>query len=208
MTIKLDLIRSKEVLATAGGLVAGALIYAILIQPSIQLTSEYTQALEAKNQAEEELANLHNEYQKLQQDIQVNKHQLGALGGSPPPASQKDVQIARVTTLANNCELKVDQYSPVDTWDKVDHQELFLRFAGRGKFQAIQKFLQRLEAEIDFVDVTHFSIALVVLDGPTICTFNWACRINGMTKPEPIKENKSKAAVVSSGTQKVVLSEP
>ena len=190
----------------AGGLVAGALIYGILIHPSFHLTSQYDQALEAKNEAQEELSRLHSEYQKLQQDIQTNKKQLGELGGSPPPTSQKDAQVARVTNLASHCELKIDQYSPVDTWDKVDHQELYLRFAGRGNFQAIQKFLQHLEAEIDFVDVTHFSISLVVLDGPSVCMFNWACRFNGMTNAEPAKTNKAKANAAPK-TPKVVSSE-
>lgn len=202
MNVNLDLFRSKEVLATVGGFAASALIYALLIQPSIELNGQYDQALADKTQEEEKLAGLHSQFQMVQQNIQTHKRHLSEVGGSPPPAGAKDLQIARVTNLANSCDLQVDQYSPIDVWEKKEHQELFLRFSGRGTFESFQKFLQRLEAEIDFVDITHFAISLMVLDGPKICTFNWACRFNGMRKPEPIKAGAPQPAVSASGTQR------
>src|SRR5687767_15552987 len=140
MKLRTDIWKSKEAMAIAGGLAAGAAIYALFIHPSMQLNAQHDQALVTKEQAEEELHGLHAQFQQTQQDVQLYKKKIGELGGSPPSIRMKDAQIARITALANSCDIKVDQYSPVDTWDKPGYQELYLRFAGRGKFQSIQNF--------------------------------------------------------------------
>jgi Tfp pilus assembly protein PilO len=170
----------REWIALSAGLAVAALIYAVLIQPPLRLSSAYDPAMEARRVAEEELADTRTSLERLQRQLVRDRARLEELGGSPPPANEKDLVIARVTGLANDCQLTVDRYLPIDVVDEPDHRAVFVRFVGRGEYHAIENYFRRFENEIDFADITHFSIIAEPAGVAHTCQLTWSCRINGL----------------------------
>jgi hypothetical protein len=160
-------------------------MYAVLIHPSLRMVGQEDLATARRNANEKELNDLRNEYQQLQASISDYQRRLLELGGSPPKANQKDRQIARVTALAKECHVKVNQVAPIETVDQEDHQAVLLQFGGQASYRAARDFFRRVENEIDFVDVTNFSVSKVPQEvGSGECVVTWSCRINGMRPDE------------------------
>jgi hypothetical protein len=179
------ILRPHEWIGFGVGVALAAAIYLVLIHPSLRLVGLEEHAANQRTRTEKELAQLRTEYQQLRAGIGDYHRRLREVGGSPPLASEKDRQIARVTALANLCGVRVDQYSPIETLDQADHQEVLLQFAGRATYAEIVEFFRRIETEIDFVDVTHFSITRTQQEGVRYCQVNWSCRVTGMRPQEP-----------------------
>jgi len=173
-------LKPKEWICLAAGLMAAGVLYAVLIHPSLRSFAELEQARVAKTKAEEELERFRTEFEDLQRQIAEGKKQLTELGGSPPHVSEKDLQIARITALARRCRISIDQYSPIDTIDETDHRAFFVQFIGRGEFASIQQYFNGIESDIEFVDVTHFTLSSVPNDASPVCFVTWCCRINGI----------------------------
>lgn len=180
-----NILRPHEWIGLAAGLALAGIIYAALIHPSLRLVGLEEEAGVRRNAAEKELAQLRTEYQQLQTRIGDHQRRLKELGGSPPLASQKDRQIALVTSLAKDNAVKVDQYSPIETVDQEDHQAVLLQFAGRATFAGLHQYFQRVESDVDFVDITHFTIVRLQKDVENDCQVSWSVRINGVRPSEP-----------------------
>jgi hypothetical protein len=178
-----NLMKPQEWLGLITGLLATGAIYAFLIHPSVQLFAQQDEAFEARALAERELEKSRDEYQRVQETITASLKRLRALGGTPPPASEKDLQISRVTSLAKECAVTIDQYLPIETVDHEDHQSNLLQFTGRGSYASIQRYFQRFESDLDFVDITNFSITTTGKQPGSQCVVSWSCRINGMLTP-------------------------
>ncbi len=181
MKVRLDnILTPKEGATLAGGLLAAGLIYGLLIHPSLQLFADLDQAREAKHEAKSELEQAHAKFELLERQITNARKKLAELGGPPPHENEKDRQIARLTTLAHGCGVTIDQYSPIDTVDDGDYRAFFVQFVGRGEFKSIQEYFGRIESEIDFVDLTHFTISPGPAGPQGLCSVAWSCQINGM----------------------------
>ena len=178
-----NLMRPQEWLGLLTGLLATGAIYAFLIHPSVQLFAQQNEAFEARVRAEQELEKSRAEYQRVQETITASLKRLRTLGGTPPPAGEKDLQIARVTALANECSVTIDQYLPIETVDYEDHQANLLQFTGRGSYANIQRYFQRFESDLDFVDITNFNISTLGQEPGSPCVVTWSCRINGILSP-------------------------
>ena len=170
----------KEWAGLAGGLLVAGVIHALLIHPSLELFADLDRARTAKAEAENRLAQTHASFDRLHHEIANAKKRLAELGGPPPHAREKDLQVARLTTLARRCGITIDQYTPVDTVDNGDYRAFFVQFAGRGDFKSIWRYLDRIESEIDFVDLTHFTISSTPTGSAGVCSVSWSCQINGM----------------------------
>lgn len=191
MKLRVDnILKPREWICLASGLVAAGAIYALMIHPSLQLHAELDRARAVKKGAQEELERVSTELQHVQHRIFEDKKRLAELGGSPPSAREKDLQIARLTRLARMCNVTIDQYSPIDTVEEEDHLAFFVQFTGRGAFSAVQRYLNRVESEIDFVDVTHFSITSAPEAAAPVCFLSLSCRINGM-RTETVEPGRS-----------------
>jgi hypothetical protein len=175
-----QILRPHEWVGLAAGAALAVTIYAALIHPSLQLMGLETEAAGRRTAADRELAQLRNQYQQLIDAVALDRRRLKEIGGSPPLSSQKDRQIARVTALAKDCSVMVDQYSPIETVEQEDHEAVLLQFSGRAGYSAVRDYLRRLESEIDFVDITHFSIAKAPKEGVDECRLSWSVRVNGM----------------------------
>jgi len=169
----------KEWGVTAGGLLAAGLIYALLVRPSLELSTELDKARTAKAEADRVLNQAHLKYERLHRQIARAEEELAELGGAPPRASEKDLQIARLTSLAQVCGITIDQYSPLDTVDDGNYCAFFVQFVGRGDFRSVQSYFERIETELDFVDLTHFTISSSPTDPGGVCSVAWSCQING-----------------------------
>lgn len=192
MARRRNILQPHEWIALGAGLFLATGIYFLLIHPSLQQVGQEAQAEHERSEADRELTQLRLDYQQLQATIQQYRRRLKEVGGSPPLISQKDALIARVTALAGQSRVKVDQYAPIETVDQEDHQAVLLQFTGRGTPAAIQDYFRRLETEIDFIDVTHFVVSRLQKESAAECQVSWSCRINGM-RPEaaPAKEKAS-----------------
>lgn len=182
-----NLFAAREWICLAGCLLAGAGVYLGLIQPSMALYAQHDLAEEEARSAEKEVADLRARYEEIQQQIGQRRARLQELGGSPPPAAEQDLQIARITALAKACGVSIDQYLPIGSVDEEDHRAAFLQFSARGDFFALQEFFRRVESQIDFVDITHFAMTSSQQEEGAACQLSWSCRINGMRPPAPVK---------------------
>lgn len=180
-----QILRPHEWIGLGAGFVLAVAIYAALIHPSLQMVGQEEQAAVCRAGAERELTQLRIEYQQLLSSIADRQRILKELGGSPPLVSQKDRQIARVTAMAKDCGVKVDQFSPIETVDQEDHQAVLIQFAGRATYAQLQDYFRRVESEIDFVDITHFSVTKLQKESAAECQMSWSCRINGMRPDSP-----------------------
>jgi hypothetical protein len=190
MKFKLDNpLRPVHWVVLATGVVLAVMIYGVWIHPSLELVARLDEAREARTEADEALEQAHATFQRLQQRIRANRDRLEEMGGTPPPESQRDFQIARLTALAGLCDLAIDQYVPVDSVVASDHLAFHVQFIGRGSFAAIQEYFRRVETEVDFVDITHFSINSANSANPVNeestaeALASWSCRIN-TSKPD------------------------
>lgn len=169
-----------EWMSLAGGILVAGACYALLIHPSLQSLADLPRCREDKQAAQHELDQARATLQRTHEQIAEGKTLLSKLGGGPPPASQKDRQIARLTALADRCHVKIMQYVPIDTVEHVDHRAFMVEFVGQGNFVDIQRLFGLVESTVAFVDVTNFAISKVQGDESSQCLVTWACRINGV----------------------------
>ncbi len=186
-----NLPRPHEWAILAGSILAAALIYALLVHPSLKLFTSLGEAREEHAAALEELDRARQQLDVLEKKIRAGKAQLAEVGGVPPPASLKDMQIARIAALAAECGLMVEHYTPLGEIDEPDHRAFFVQFSARGEFPAVQRFFARQEREIDFTDVTHFTITAPPAGPERRCQASWSCRISGTRQQEQPVEKRS-----------------
>jgi Tfp pilus assembly protein PilO len=172
-------VKPSEWLILAASLLLCGAIYALLIQPSLDLIGEGANARRQKRTAERQLASTTEAYENLQKRLKSEQEQLTELGGAPPSARENDRQVARLTSLAQQLLITIDRYQPISTVDQSDHRAFIVEFVGRGSFSALQQYFREIERNVDFVDVTNFSLANIEGHEPPICLATWSCRMNG-----------------------------
>lgn len=198
----------NEWLAVVCGLVAAGTVYWLLIHPSLRHVSGREQALSEMKQAEQQLEDARRQYEALRREITAREQELKQLGGSPPPAQERESQIARLTALAAECQLTVDKYQPIDSVELSDHQAFFVEFVGRGSFPAFQRFLHRVETEIDFVDTTHFALTSGDSQKDSTCSATWSCRINNMRTTTQAETPRMRKTASGAFSEEDRLNEP
>jgi len=176
-----NLLKPKEWLAMSGGVAVSLLIYMMFMQPSLLLVSDYEGAKTDKHNASIELDGARTKLEQLQQQITRDRERLAETGGAAPSTREKDHLITRLIGLADVSHITVDQYSPIDVIDEGDHLAIYVQFTGRGVFGGILSYFHQVETEIDFVDVTHFTIrSLSQEETASECLVTWSCRINAV----------------------------
>ncbi len=176
----LQLLRTNEWLSLAAGLTAAGMLYLFLIHPSLRQHADLELARAGESSAQKQLRQAEQQLDRLRKRIVEREKELEQLGGSPPLVTQRESQIARVTDLAGACGITIDRYAPLGEAEESDHVAFFVQFSARATFASLCQFLHRLENEIDFVDVTHFSTSPISQKGKGECVLSWSCRINGM----------------------------
>lgn len=175
-----DLLKPREGAVLAVWFLAAGLIYGLLIRPSLQLCADLDQARAAKAEAKAELSRTGTRLAALRRQIRQAHEELAKVGGPPPHEKEKDLQVAHLTMLATGAGITVDQYTPMDVADNGDYRAFFFQFAGRGGFEAIRRYFQQVESDVDFVDLTHFAISVIPNDETPTCSVNWSCQVNGV----------------------------
>ena len=192
MKKSLDLVLTLEEWGLlASGLVICAGIYLVVIRPAWIRHAGRAEAQVARQAADDELRRTRSKLEKLEHEVARTTRRLAEMGGAPPAAGAKDLQIARITALAERSAFTIDRVSPIFTVQKDDHHAVFVQFTGRVAFPDLRRFFQRLEESIDFVDVTHFAITSVQSESSPICTVSWSARINTL----PLESSEPTAAV-------------
>jgi len=169
-----------EWMSLAGGILVAGACYALLIHPSLQSLADLPRCRKDRQAAQHELDQARTTLQRTQKQITEGKTLLSRMGGGPPPASQKDRQIARLTALADRCHVKIMQYVPIDIVEHADYRAFMVEFVGQGDFVNIQRLFVLIESNVDFVDVTNFAVSRVPADESSRCLVTWTCRINGV----------------------------
>lgn len=177
---RLDILEPHQWLIMIGGVLLISAVYALLIHPSLKDMTELPRVQEEEQAARKELNDLRDKLQGTERQIRENREALAVLGGAPPPISEKDMQIARLTALADGCGVQVNQVAPIDIVDYADHRAFMVEFAGQGSFISIQQMFELIESQVDFVNVTNFSITAGQPSETSTCRVSWSCRINGI----------------------------
>jgi hypothetical protein len=198
-----------EWVALGCALLAAAGLYAALIHPSLASVSALDKARLDRDAAVRELDEAQRQHQALLVRITDQKKQLDLLGGSPPSLDDREIQLARIAGIARECRLALDQYSPNGEVDTPDYSASYVQFAGRGAFLDVYGFFRRVEAEMDYVDITHFTLisaADPAKPADSTCVLTWSCKLSGMprTPVQPVTPKPTIAAV----TREVALHEP
>lgn len=196
-----------EWIALGCALLAAAGIYAALIHPSLASVSALDEARAARDAAVKGLDEALRQHQALLARIVDQQLQLEKLGGSPPSLDDQEAQLARMAGIARECRLALDQYSPSGNVDTPDYSASYVQFAGRGAFQQVYDFLRRVEAEMDYVDITHFTLVSAADPSKPAepgCVLTWSCKLSGM----PRKPAGSKTPEIEAEAMEVALHEP
>lgn len=180
---QLHLLKPYEWLGIAVALVLIGVIYGLLIYPAAASLAELPKLKTARAAAAGQLEDIRRQVQATSNELTTGRLKLDQLGGSPPSASQKDLQIARVTALADKCQVRINQFMPLQSLDAQDHRAVIVEFIGQGSFPDIQRFFAQLESTVDFVDVTHFAVETLNSERTSDCMVTWSCRINTL-KPQ------------------------
>jgi hypothetical protein len=203
-----SILKPLEWACLGGWLLCAGILYALLIHPSMKLYSDVNAARSARDRAEARLDSVSQRYEHLQSRIDQARTRLTELGGPPPPISRKDLQITRLTTLAQECGLTIDRYSPLGHLDQGDYGAAFVQFVGHGTFAAIHSFFQRVEDDIDFVDITHLTITAAPMSPDGQCAITWSCQINGMQEPKDKPPTTARDKHTRPAPLEVALNEP
>jgi hypothetical protein len=174
-----------EWVALAAGLLAAGGIYAAFIHPSVAIVAAMSDARTRHEAANNELLEARRQHQALLSTIVEQKQQLATLGGSPPSLNDKEAQLARIAAIARACQVTIDQYQPIGDLDTSEYSAVYVQITARGPFPQICEFFHRVEAELEYVDVTHFTLASTVSrDKPTepSCLVSWSCKLSGMPR--------------------------
>jgi hypothetical protein len=166
---------SLAVLTAAG-------LYLLLIHPSLASFAALDDARASRRLAEKTLDEARQTLRDLHERITRQKAELKELGGSPPSLSEKEAQIGRITIMAQESRLSVDQYSPVGIVDEKDYSAVFVQFTVQGPFTAARELFARIESELDYVDITHFTVTAVEKNNGPACLITWSCKISGMPR--------------------------
>jgi hypothetical protein len=174
--------------ALAVGVLAAAGIYAAFIRPSLASASAMTEARAQRDSATNDLLETRRQHQVLLSAITDQKRQLETLGGSPPSVDDRQAQLARIASIAHDCRLVIDEYLPIGDVDAREYSASYVQFTARGPFLRVCDFFRRVESEMDYVDVTHFTMTSSVDRAkPTepACLVSWSCKLSGMPRRRP-----------------------
>lgn len=185
----------------------GALIYALLIHPSVRSFAVLNDARDSREAAVKELLDIRRRHQALIASVADQKRQLEALGGSPPSLRDKENQIARIAAIARDCQLAIDQYSPIGDVDTPEYSAVYVAFMARGSFANTREFLRRIETGLDYVDVTHFTLtASPTAAAEPPCLLTLSCKLSGMPRLE--RDFTLPEAPIDATPAEVALHEP
>ena len=189
-------LKPYEWMSLAAGLLIAIGVYAVLIHPSMIAITDRPRYQAQAQAATNELDRMRSKLQRVQKEIKEKQSRLTAIGGGLPPAGQKDLQIARLTAMADQCQVQIDQYQPLGTVAHEDHFAHMVQFTGQGGFVEIHQLLALIESEVDFVDITNFSITADQAGNASTCRLIWICRINDLrsdkTAPAQVADNATR----------------
>jgi len=200
MRLKFNAQLKPEWVAVAAGVLAAAGIYLGFIHPSVATVAAMGEAQARHEAASNDLLEARRQHQALLSTIAEQKDQLAKLGGSPPSLNDKEAQLARIAAIARDCHVAIDQYQPIGDLDTSEYSAAYVQITARGAFPQICEVLRRVEAELEYVDVTHFTLSSVSTHEKATepaCQVSWSCKLSGMPRQTngPEKADAAKRAM-------------
>jgi len=166
-----------DTIGAAAVLLIGAGGYLLLLQRPLEECSRLPIVREAAAEAARDLTAVQSERERLRREVEQADRKLASIGGGLPERREIDRYLARVMAAAADNGISVDTLAPGPTIEETDHREIHVQFAGRGSFVGIQRMLRPLEHELEYADVTHFSVASGPEGAESLCRLNWSLRI-------------------------------
>jgi len=193
-----------EWVALAVGALAATGIYVSLIQPSLACLATMEEARAQRDATAKDLLDARRQNRAMVLAIAAQKRQLEKLGGSPPSLDNKESQLALIASIARGCRLDLDEYLPIGDVDTPEYSAAYLQFTARGAFPQVREFFRRVESEMDYVDITHFTLVSALnrdKPGEPGCVVTWSCKLSGMPRqpvgPEQPAPSKGTAVEVA-----------
>jgi Tfp pilus assembly protein PilO len=162
--------------ATVSLLIAGG-GYLLLIRGPLRESGRLDVVHEASRRADAELSTMRAETGRLRHEIEGSTKTLAAFGGGLPEARDIDRYLAQVMAAATASGITIDTVSPLPTTEQDDHEEIHVSFAARGPFVGFHRMLRAIEHDLEYADITHFSVASGSEGSESSCRLNWSLRI-------------------------------
>ncbi len=156
-------------------IVAGG--YLLLIRGPWEEAGRLSAVRESCAQTTRDVADVHADTERIHRQIEASEKKLAAVGGPLPEAREIDRYLARVVAVAGASGVAIDTFVPLPPQDWEDHRALHVNFAGRGTFTALHRMLRNIERELEYADVTNFSITSNPSGGAPACQLTWSLRI-------------------------------
>jgi hypothetical protein len=108
--------------------------------------------------------------------IQSARQRLDAANASLASAQAPGVLLARVNELADACGIEVERWQPLGVEARSDYRIQKFVIEGRASYPDVYRWLTRMEAELNHVDVTHLSLHASNDQNDRTCTFTCSLR--------------------------------
>jgi hypothetical protein len=185
VTIRAPRLSLTDAIGAAAALTIAGGGYLLLIHKPLQEAGRLSLVRQAAEQTARDLAAMEADTSRLRRQIDAGTKKLASIGGGLPEAREIDRYLARVMAIAATNDIAIDVLSPLPASDQDDHQELHVNFVGRGSFAGFHRMLRDTERELEYGDVTHFSVVSRDAGSGSSCRLNWSLRIR-TTRDTPI----------------------
>lgn len=167
-----------DTIGAAAVLLIGAGGYLLLLQRPLEECGRLPIVREAAAQAARDLAAVQSERERLRREVEESDRKLASVGGGLPESREIDRYLARVMAAAADNGISIDTLSPSPATEQGDHREVRVNFVGRGSFVGFQRMLRAIEHDLEYADVTHFSVASGAEGSESLCRLSWSLRIH------------------------------
>lgn len=175
-----DLIGAGAFLAVA---IAG---YLLLIHRPLQDGRRLAQARAAHSRVVRDLSAVHADAQRVRRELDAASQELASIGGGLPDGERIDRYLARITVIAAAHGVSVETLAPLPVELREEYRETYIHLVCRGPFDGLHRMLRQIEAELDYADVTHFSIVRGDAESAG-CVIDWWLRICSSPAPGATK---------------------
>ena len=180
-------------LACAGG-------YFLWIGPALQTARAKTPAMEACSAQEQRYRAARADYFRVRRTLGNLLEQVRHEGGGMPARAAVDQRIAEMAAIAQACGVVIEEVDPEELPPLEEHLVTQVRFRARADYSAFRHFMRRVERQMPFLDITHFSLTARSAPSNGPCRITWSVRMYSATEEFGARETQARRPQPSSRT--------
>jgi Tfp pilus assembly protein PilO len=171
---------------------AGALLliaaagYLLLVHRPLQDSRRLKQTRATHGRIVVDLSAARNDAERIRTELDATSRQLASIGGGLPDADRIDRYLGRIAAIATVNGVSIDTLAPLPSQVREDYRETYVHLVCRGPFTGLHRMLRQIERELDYADVTHFSISTGEAQSAS-CLMDWSLRVYSTLAPGTAK---------------------